>query len=53
MITRELLSLLDPIKAQVLYIYELTEVIIVHKNKNLVFTAFQVVALSLEGFNDS
>ena len=39
-ITRELLDPLDLFRAQALYIHKLTEVIMVRKDKNLVFAAF-------------
>ncbi len=50
---RELFGPADLKKAQAFCIYELTEVIIVSKDKDLVFAAFKVVAPSLKGFNDS
>ncbi len=50
-ISRELLGLVDLTKAQTLHIYESAEVIIVSKDENLVFAAFYIVALSVEGFN--
>lgn len=53
MITRKLLSPSDLTKAQVLHIYELTEVVMACKNKDLIFAAFKIVTPSLEGFNDS
>ncbi len=40
-------------RAQAFGIDELTEVIMVSKDKDLVFAAFQVVAPSLKGFNNS
>ncbi len=43
----------DLTRAQVFQIPESTEVIMVSKNKDLVFAAFQVVAPSLKGFNNS
>ncbi len=33
--------------------HELTKFIMVSKDKNFVFVAFQIVALSLKGFNNS
>lgn len=39
-------------KAQTLYIHKLIKDIIVSKNKNLIFVAFQVVTPSLKGFNN-
>ncbi len=52
-VSRELLGQADLMRAQTFCIHESTEVIIVSKDKDLVFAAFQVVALSLKGFNDS
>ena len=40
MVTKELLGLADVIKAQTLCIYKLLKVIIISKNKNLVFAVF-------------
>ncbi len=40
-------------RAQTFCIYKLMEVVVIHKDKNLVFAAFQVVMLSLKGFNNS
>ena len=52
MVSRELLGPADLSRAQVFHIHETTEVIVVHKDENLILTAFQVVAPSLECFND-
>ncbi len=41
-VLREFLGLVDLIKAQTLYIYELKEVIIVNKDEDLVFATFQL-----------
>ncbi len=51
-ISKKLLSLTNLTKAQTFHIYELTEVIIVSKDKHLVFAAFQVVASSLKSLNN-
>ena len=51
-ITRELLGPTDLSGAQALRIYELTKVIVVRKDENLMLTAFQVVTPSLECLND-
>ena len=40
MITKELLGLTNLTEAQTLYIYELYRIIIINKNKHLVFAAF-------------
>ncbi len=52
-VSRKLLVLADLMRAQVFHIHELTEVIMVNKDKDLVFATFQIVALSLKGFNNS
>ncbi len=52
-LSRELLGLADLTRAQSFCIHESTEVIMVSKNKDLVFTALQVVVPSLKGFNNS
>lgn len=46
-VLKEFLSPADLTKAQAFLIYELTKIVIVNKNEDLVFTAFQVVASSL------
>ena len=51
-IMRELLGPTDLIGAQALCIYEMTEVIVVRKDQNLMPTAFQEVAPSLECLNN-
>ncbi len=53
MVSRELLGPADLTKAQAFRIDELTEVIMVSKDEDLVFAAFQVVAPSLKSFNNS
>ncbi len=52
-VSREFLGPADLTRAQGFCIQELTEVIMVSRDKNLVFAAFQVVVPSLKGFNDS
>ena len=51
-VSRELLGPTDLARAQALHIYESTEVIIVSKDEDLVFAAFQVVAPSLKNLNN-
>ncbi len=51
--SRELLGPADLTRAQASRIHELTEVIMVTKDEDLIFAALQVVALSLKGLNDS
>ncbi len=52
-VLRELLGPADLMKAQVLRIHESTDVIMVSKDKDLVFAAFQVVVPTLKDFNNS
>ena len=52
MVSRELLGPADLSGAQALRIHETTEVIVVGKDENLMLTAFQVVAPSLECLNN-
>ncbi len=52
-VSRELLDLVDLMRAQAFRIHESTEVIIVNTDEDLVFAVFQVVAPSLKDFNDS
>ncbi len=52
-VLREFLGPADLAGAQTLCIHELTEVVVVSEDKDLVFAAFQVVAPSLKGFNNS
>ncbi len=52
-VSRKLLGPTDLARAQTLYIHELTEVVMVSEDKDLMFAAFQVVASSLKGFNNS
>ena len=52
MVLRELLCPADLSGTQVLYIYKTTEVIVVRKDKNLIFAAFQVMAPSLKCLNN-
>ena len=52
MVLREFLGPAALSGAQALYIHETTEVIVVRKDENLIFAAFQIVAPSLECFNN-
>ena len=52
MVTRELLGPADLARAQALYIHESTEVVVVRKDEDLVFSILQVVATSLKGLNN-
>ena len=51
-VSRELLGSANLTKAQAFCIHKSTEVIMVSENKDLIFAAFQVVAPSLESYND-
>ena len=53
MVSREFLGPADLSGAQALRIHETTEVIVVRKDENLMFAAFQVVAPGLESLDDS
>ncbi len=52
-VSRELLGPTDLTRAQAFHIQKSTEVIMVSKDKDLLFAALQVVAPSLKGFNNS
>lgn len=52
-VIKELLNISDLIKAQDFYIHKLTDIVIVNKNNNFIFTTLQVLALSLKNFNNS
>ncbi len=52
-VSKELLGPANLTKTQAFCIYKSTEIIIVSKDKDLVFAAFQVGTPSLKGFNDS
>ncbi len=52
-VLRELLGPVDLTKAQTFCIHKLTEVIMVNKDEDLIFSALQVVVPSLKGFNNS
>lgn len=53
MIWRQFLSLANLIKAQILYFHELSEVIMMSKEKNLIFAAFSEVTSSIKCLNNS
>ncbi len=52
-VLKELLGPVNLARAQNFHIHKLVEVIIVSKDENLIFTAFQVIASSFKGFNNS
>ena len=52
MVLRELLGPADLSGAQALCIYEMTEVIMVRKDENLMLAAFQIVTPRLKGFDN-
>ena len=52
MLIKKLLGPADLTKAQSFYIYELMKVIIFNKNKNFVFSVFQIVSLNLKNPNN-
>ncbi len=51
-VSRELLGLADLTRAYVFHIHELIEVVIVNKDKDLIFIILQVVAPSLKSLNN-
>lgn len=53
MVLKELLSSANLAKTQTLCIHKIIEILIISKNQDLVFAAFQVVAPCLEGFNNN
>ena len=53
MILKKLLNLINLSKAQIFYIYEITKVIIIYKNENLVFLAIQVIKPNFKYFNNN
>lgn len=53
MVSGELLGPINLLRAKTFGIHKLTEVIVVNKDKNLIFVAFQVVMQSLKDFNNS
>lgn len=50
---RELLGSLDLTRVQIFRIYELIEVVIAYKDKNLVFITLQIMTPSFEYLNNS
>ncbi len=52
-VSKEFLGAQDMSRVQFLRIHESTEVVVVSEDKDIVFSAFHLVAPSLEGFNDS
>ena len=52
-VTKELLGPADLTRAQILCVYELSELIMVSEHKNPMFVALQVVRLGFKGFNNS
>ncbi len=52
-VLQKLLGLADLARAQTFHIYELTKVVIVSEDKDLVFATFQIVAPSLKSLNNS
>lgn len=51
-ILREFLGLIEIARAQVLYFYKLTEVIIISKNEKFIFAIVKIILLNLEGLNN-
>ena len=53
MVSKKLLSLTNLFKIQAFYIFKITKINIVYKDKYFVLTAFQIVMLYFEGLNNS
>ena len=53
MVLKEFLGLTNLSEAQILYIHEITKVVVICEDKHLVFIAFQVVALCFKSFDNS
>ena len=51
-IIRKILGLIDLTKAQIFCIYKSTDIIILYKNENLIFLAFQIVPPGFKNFNN-
>lgn len=52
-VSRDFLGLADLMKIQAFCIQELTKIMMVSKDENLVFAAFYIVVPSLKGFHNS
>lgn len=52
-VLKELLDLADLVRTQAFCIYKLTKVIIISKDEDLMFIAFQIMTPSLNDFNNS
>ncbi len=52
-VLKKILGLMNLIRAQTFYIHQLSEIIMVSKDKDLIFAALQVKTLSFQGFNNS
>ena len=53
MVIKKFFNLINLAKAQIVYSYKLTKIIIVYKNKNLIFANFLVMLPFFKYFNDS
>ena len=52
-ILKKFVSLINLSRAQIFYIYETTKVVIIYKNKYLIFITFQIVILCFKDFDNS
>lgn len=50
-ISRKFVSQIYLFRVQIFCIYEMVQVVIVHKNENSIFIIFQIMALGLKNFN--
>ena len=53
MISKKLLNLANLLEASILYINKIIKVIIILKDKNLMFAAFYIIILYLKSFDNS
>ena len=52
MVLKKFLGSINLLEAQILYIHKIMKVIVIYKDENLILAAFQVMAPSLEYFNN-
>lgn len=52
-ISKELVSLFDLMRAQIVFIHKLTKVIIIRKDQNHIFLALWIVLSNLKSFNNA
>lgn len=52
MILKKFLGPLDKLEAEIFYIHKIIKIVIIFKNKNLVFATFQIILPSFEYYNN-